>query len=141
MSRPNLWSAIAAAAILGSSGAMAQMPAPGPTPEPIPTTSASPHVATKAEVDAQPVYKSSWDQFLALKAKAKAPKIPDLYGVWMNETPFAWEPGYPFMKARIPTTAPLLPEYRKRYDKLFDKFKMTRLTDRHFAIRGDGPAQ
>jgi len=27
------------------------------------------------------------------------------------------------------------------YDKLFDKFKMTRLTDRHFAIRGDGPAQ
>jgi polar amino acid transport system substrate-binding protein len=25
------------------------------------------------------------------------------------------------------------------YDKLFDKFQMTRLTDRHFAIRGDGP--
>lgn len=27
------------------------------------------------------------------------------------------------------------------YDKLFDKFKMTRLKDRHFAIRGTGPAQ
>lgn len=27
------------------------------------------------------------------------------------------------------------------YDRLFDKFKMTRLKDRHFAIRGTGPAQ
>ena len=124
MKRPKIVCGFAAAAILGFSAAMAQMPAPapGPKPEPIPTTSASPPLATKAEVDAQPFYKSSWEQFLALKAKAKAPKLPELYGVWMNETPFAWEPGYPFMKARIPTYAPLLPEYRKRYDKLFDNY-------------------
>ena len=112
----------AAAALFGVTLAMAQMPAQGPAPAPIPTTSASPPAATKAEVDAQPVYQSSWEQYLALKAKAKPPHIPDIYGVWMTETPFAWEPGYPFMKARIPTYAPLKPEYRKRYDKLFDNY-------------------
>jgi hypothetical protein len=110
------------AAILCFSTALAQAPPPGPAPKPIPTTSASPPLATKAEVDAQPVYKSSWEHFLALKAKARPARLPDISGVWVNQSQFAWEPGYPFMKARIPTYAPLLPEARKRYDKLFDNF-------------------
>jgi hypothetical protein len=89
---------------------------------PIVTSAASPPVSTLAEVEKQPLYKDSWDQFLALRAKAHPPRPGDWPGVWENESPLAWIPGYPFNKARIPTSAPLKPNIRRAYDKLYDNF-------------------
>jgi hypothetical protein len=102
--------------------AHAQPSPPQVTLPPIATSAASPPVATLAEVQAQPLYKTSWEQFQALKAKAHPPKPQNWSGVWANESPFAWEPGYPFTKFRLPASAPLKPEYRKRYDKLYDNY-------------------
>jgi hypothetical protein len=104
-----------------SGATMAQQTPPPPAhPAPfkatIPSTSASPPALSYAEVQAQPLYKSSAEQYAALKAKAKpaAKPLPDWSGLW--EDPFVdqFDPGF---RPSKPSTAPLTPEFRARDDK------------------------
>jgi hypothetical protein len=119
--------AVAAAAFVASVlnvSAFAQPSSPSPTLAPIETSAASPPATTLAEVQQQPVYKTSWDQYQALKAKAHPPKPGNWSGVWANAlgSAFAWEPGFPFMKFPIQSSAPLKPEYRQRMDRLYANY-------------------
>jgi hypothetical protein len=85
------------------------------------STAASPPAASREEILAQPEYKTSWEQFQALRAKAHPPAnpLPDWNGgVWANEFQFQFEPGYPYEKR---TPAPLKPKYAAQYAHLMDR--------------------
>jgi hypothetical protein len=121
---PAVAAAACAACVLGVSAlgvAAYGQPSPPAQPlTPIETSAASPPASSGAEVAKQPLYKTSWEHYQALKAKAHPPQPQDWTGVWANMvgSAYAWEPGFPFNKYPIPN-APLNAEYRKRIDKLY----------------------
>jgi hypothetical protein len=77
-----------------------------------------------------PAYKTSWDHFLALKAKAKGgtrrsfASLPDWTGIWERDRR---EQGWPYPfdlddPADGPPSAPMTPEYRAKYEKKMADF-------------------
>lgn len=77
-----------------------------------------------------PTYKTSWEHYLALKAKAKGgtkvsfATLPDWSGLWERDRRAQGWP-YPFDlddPANGPTSAPLTPEYRAKFDKKMADF-------------------
>jgi hypothetical protein len=80
----------------------------------IATVSASPPALSYAQVQAQPRYKSSAEQFAALKAKAKRPvsPLPDWSGLWEDPYVDQFDPGF---RANQPSTAPLTAPFRVRH--------------------------
>jgi hypothetical protein len=77
-----------------------------------------------------PTYKTSWEHYLALKAKAKGgtkvsfATLPDWSGLWERDRRAEGWP-YPFDlddPANGPTSAPLTPAYRAKFDKKMADF-------------------
>jgi len=83
------------------------------------TTSAT---QAAAPTQAAPQYKSSWEEFLALKAKARGgtkkafEQLPDWTGLWTRDFShgLAYDGKQPSQEE---TTAVLTPEYKRRHDK------------------------
>jgi hypothetical protein len=95
---------------------------PDPFVSTIPSTAASPPALSFDEVQAQPKYKTSAEEFAALKAKAHPPAatLPDWSGLWEDPYVDQFDPGWP---GRITSTAPLTPAFRARHQKTIDNLK------------------
>jgi hypothetical protein len=83
---------------------------PAPFVATIPSTAATPPALSYDEVQAQPKYKSSAEEYAALKAKAHpAPAtLPDWSGLWEDPYIDQFDPGW---GASLPSVAPLTPEW------------------------------